>query len=137
MQDTEFRKGFKFDHVWLIMKDFVKNFRATAIHKNTKEKIHEINLDSSQSDMPTLNTPTSVSTGLPSFEINLSSDDTAGGTSSQRPLGFKKSKLKKIRDENVLELISTMKEVHRDLLNVLQHGSTEFQSNYDIKMLAL
>ncbi|KZT76670.1 hypothetical protein F511_46305 [Dorcoceras hygrometricum] len=87
--------------------------------------------------MPTSNTPTSGSTGLPSFEINLSSDDTAGGTSSQRPLGVKKAKLKKKRDDNVLELISTMKEGHRDLLNVLQQGSTDLQQNYDIRMLAL
>ncbi|KZV22088.1 hypothetical protein F511_37718 [Dorcoceras hygrometricum] len=93
--------------------------------------------DSSQSDMPTPNTPTSGSTGLPSFEINLSSDDTADGTSSHRPLGVKKAKLKKKRDGNVLELISTMKEGHRDLLNVLQQGSTYLQQNYDIRMLAL
>ncbi|KZV30898.1 hypothetical protein F511_33468 [Dorcoceras hygrometricum] len=103
----------------------------------TQKTIHETNLDSSQSDMPTPNTPTSGSTGLPSFEINLSSDDTVGGTSSQRLLGVKKAKLKKKRDDNVSELISTMKEGHRDLLNVLQQGSTDLQQNYDIRMLGL
>ncbi|KZV55559.1 hypothetical protein F511_26378 [Dorcoceras hygrometricum] len=87
--------------------------------------------------MPTPNTQTSGSTGLPSLEIKLCSDDTVGGTSSQRPLGIKKAKLKKIRDDNVLKLISTMKKGHRDLLNVLQQGSTELQQNYDFKMLAL
>ncbi|KZV41891.1 hypothetical protein F511_32416 [Dorcoceras hygrometricum] len=136
MQDTEFRKGFKFDHVWPIMKDFVK-FTSESNPPPTQKTIHETNLDSSQSDMRTPNTPISGSTGLPSFELNLSSDDTAGGTSSQRPLGVKKAKLKKKRDDNVSKLISTMKEGYRDLLNVLQQGSTDLQQYYDIRILEL
>ncbi|XP_075507463.1 uncharacterized protein LOC142544286 [Primulina tabacum] len=72
-----------------------------------------------------------------SFSSNLSSDENSGGTSSQRPLGVKKSKLKKKREENVLELISTMKEEHRELIDVMQKGSTDMQQNYYVKLLAL
>ncbi|KZV27891.1 hypothetical protein F511_37764 [Dorcoceras hygrometricum] len=108
MQDTEFRKGFKYDHVWPIMKDFVK-FTSDSNPPPTQKTIHSTNLESSQTDMPTPNTPTSGSTGLPSFEINLSSDDTAGGTSSQRSLGVKKAKLKKKRDDNVSRAKSLQK----------------------------
>ncbi|XP_075494143.1 uncharacterized protein LOC142531774 [Primulina tabacum] len=100
-------------------------------------RMHVTSLDSSQSDSQTPNTPISDSPGLPPFSINLSSDENAGGTSSQRPFGVKKSKLKKKRDENVLELISTMKEGHRDLINVLQKGSIELQQSYEMKLLAL
>ncbi|KZV21568.1 hypothetical protein F511_11061, partial [Dorcoceras hygrometricum] len=79
MQDTEFRKGFKFHHVWPIMKDFVK-FSSDSNPSKTQTKMRETNLDSSQSDLSLPHTPTSGSTGLPSFEINLSSDVTSAGS---------------------------------------------------------
>ncbi|XP_075494701.1 uncharacterized protein LOC142532268 [Primulina tabacum] len=136
MQDADFSKGFKYDHVWYIMKDMEK-FSSDINPMSAPARMHVTSLDSSQSDSQTPNTPISGSPGLPPFSINLSSDENAGGTSSQRPLSVKKSKLKKKRDDNVLELISTMKEGHRDLINVLQKGSTELQQSYEMKLLAL
>ncbi|XP_075515656.1 uncharacterized protein LOC142550319 [Primulina tabacum] len=136
IQDKNFTKGFKFDHVWPIMKDMEK-FSANASAPIPVSKQHVTNLDSSQSDPQEPESPISGSPAVNSFSINLSSDENAGGTPSQRPLGVKKFKLKKKREENVSQLISTMKEGHRELINVLQKGSTDMQQNYDIKLLAL
>ncbi|XP_073294526.1 uncharacterized protein [Primulina huaijiensis] len=94
MQDADFSKGFKYDGVWYIMKDMEK-FSSDINPMNAPARMHVTSLDSSQSDSQTSNTPISCSPGLPPFSINLSSDENVGGTSSQRPLGVKKSKLKK------------------------------------------
>ncbi|XP_073049669.1 uncharacterized protein [Primulina eburnea] len=136
IQDKNFTKGFKFDHVWPIMKD-IEKFSANASALIPVSKQHVTNLDSSQSDTQEPESPIPGSPTVNSFSINLSSDENAGGTPSQRPLGVKKSKSKKKREENVSELISTMKEGHRELINVLQKRSTDMQQNYDIKLLAL
>ncbi|XP_073024335.1 uncharacterized protein [Primulina eburnea] len=136
MQDKNFTKGFKFDHVWPIMKNmeiFLSNDSAPI----PVSKQHVTNLDSSQSDTQEPEYPISGSPAVNSFSINLSSDENAGGTPSQRPLEVKKSKLKKKREENVSKLISTMKKGYHELINVLQKGSTDMQQNYDIKLLAL
>ncbi|XP_073153334.1 uncharacterized protein [Henckelia pumila] len=90
------------------------------------------NLDSLQLDTQGPESPISGSQGINSFEINLSSDDNAGGTSN-RPLGVKKSKLKK-KKEHVSELISSMKEGHREILSVLQQGCSDTR---EMRMLAL
>ncbi|XP_075473396.1 uncharacterized protein LOC142504408 [Primulina tabacum] len=136
MQEKNFTKGFKFDYVWPIMKD-IKKFSANDSVPIPVSKQHVTNLDSSQSDTQEPESPISGSPAVNLFSINLSSDENAGGTPSQQPLGVKKSKLKKKREENVSELISTMKEGHRELINVLQKRSTDMQQNYDIKLLAL
>ncbi|XP_075478423.1 glutathione S-transferase T3-like [Primulina tabacum] len=136
MQDKNFSRGFKFDHVWPIMKDLEK-FSANDSAPIPLSKQHVTNLDSSQSDNQEPESPMSGSQGINSFSVNLSSDENACGTPSQRPLGVKKSKLKKKREENVSDLISTMKEGHRDLINVLQKGATDMQQNYDIKLFML
>ncbi|XP_073304652.1 uncharacterized protein [Primulina huaijiensis] len=115
----------------------MEKFSSDINPMSAPARMHVTSLDSSQSDSQTPNTPISGSPGLPSFSINLSSDENAGGTSSQRPLGVKKSKVKKKRDDNVLELISTMKEGHHNLINVLQKGSTELQQSYEMKLLVL
>lgn len=124
------------DHVWPIMKDMEK-FSANDSASIPVSKQHVTNLDSSQSDTQEPEYPISGSPGINSFSINLSSDENAGGTPSQRHIRVKKSKLKKKREENVSELISTMKEGHRELINVLQKGASDMQQNYDIKLLTL
>ncbi|XP_075507623.1 glutathione S-transferase T2-like [Primulina tabacum] len=93
MQDSNYSNGFKFDHVWHIMKN-IEKFSSDINPSSSVPKIHVTNLDSSQSEAQTSETPISGSPGLHSFSINLSSDENAGGTSSERPIGVKKAKLK-------------------------------------------
>ena len=54
--------------------------------------------DSSQSDNPDPDSPIPASPVISSFNVNLTDDDVGdaiGGSSSQRPIGAKKAKLKK------------------------------------------
>ncbi|XP_073271459.1 uncharacterized protein [Primulina huaijiensis] len=136
MQDSNYSKRFKFDHVWPIMKD-IEKFSSDINPSSSVPKIHVTNLDSSQSEAQTPETPISGSPGLHSFSINLSSDENAGGTSSGRPIGVKKAKLKKKKNDNISELLSTMKQGHHNLINILEKGSTELQQHYDFQMLKL
>ncbi|XP_075524570.1 glutathione S-transferase T2-like [Primulina tabacum] len=133
MQDSNYSKGFKFDHVWPIMKD-IEKFSSDINPSSSVSKIHVTNLDSSQSEAQTPENPIS---GSPAFSINLSSDENAGDTSSERPIGVKKAKLKKKKDDNISELLSTMKQGHHNLMNILEKGSTELHQHYDIQMLKL
>lgn len=118
------------------MKD-IEKFSSDINPSSPIPKINVTHFDSSQSETQTPETPVSGYPGIHSFSINLSSDENAGDTSSERPLGVKKAKLKKKKDDNISELLSTMKQGHRDLINVLEKRSNEFQQNYNIKMLTL
>ncbi|KAG8640987.1 hypothetical protein MANES_13G094101v8 [Manihot esculenta] len=75
MQDPRYKKGFKFDNVWSMMKDAEK----------FKDK----------SNNPTPDSPMVPSSNLSSFSIHLNEDIAGYYTSSDRPLGVKKAKLKK------------------------------------------
>ncbi|XP_073025293.1 uncharacterized protein [Primulina eburnea] len=106
-QDSNFKKGFKFDHAWSIMKDMEK-FAASSNHSRSTIQRGIENFDSQQSDTQATDSPKSASPGLSPFEINLS-DENIGGTSSQRPLGVKKAKLKKKKDEYMSHTIESMR----------------------------
>uniref|UniRef100_A0A0D3CFN1 No apical meristem-associated C-terminal domain-containing protein n=1 Tax=Brassica oleracea var. oleracea TaxID=109376 RepID=A0A0D3CFN1_BRAOL len=85
VQDPKLKKGFKFDHVWILMKDIPKFS-------------DNVNVGIPNNEGETIGSPTSQSPGLSSFSINLSSDD-GGSNSSQHPIGSKKAKLKRKLDE--------------------------------------
>ncbi|XP_073025159.1 uncharacterized protein [Primulina eburnea] len=72
--DSNFKKGFKFDHVWSIMKDMEK-FAASSNHlRSTIQRSIEF-FDSQQSDTQATDSPKSASPGLSPFEINLSDEN--------------------------------------------------------------
>ena len=52
------------------------------------------NIVSSQSDSLSVESPGSASAGLSSFDLNIN-EEGIGGTSTERPIGVKKSKRKK------------------------------------------
>ena len=99
MQEPKYKRGFKFDHVWNIVKNFekLKDNVPNARQAARKQSQHE-NVDLSQSDSHTLECPISASPGLSSSPPTLN-DDNVGGTSSERPIGVKKAKLKRKNDE--------------------------------------
>ncbi|XP_073046175.1 uncharacterized protein [Primulina eburnea] len=55
----------------------------------------------------------------------------------QKPIGVKKAKLKKKRDEDISQIQRTMEEQHRELLDVLKQGTVESQQNYDLQRMRL
>ncbi|CAA0820750.1 Unknown protein [Striga hermonthica] len=101
MQDPKNRTSqpFKYERVWTIMKDSVL-FECTSQRRSSTMSQH--------SGLP--ESPISPNPELSNFSINLSDENTSGGTSSQRPEGVKKSKLKrKIGDDDSV-VVKTIKE---------------------------
>ncbi|KAG8386375.1 hypothetical protein BUALT_Bualt03G0142300 [Buddleja alternifolia] len=91
----KFKNGFKFDHVWNILKDFEKR-EANSPPRPQISRKHPSNHVSSQSDNQSPNCSTTDSTGFSQFSVDLNGDDdNVGGSSLQRPIGVKKAKLKK------------------------------------------
>lgn len=133
MQEPKYKKGFKFDHVWNMVKDFekFKDIVPTA-RQAARSQSQNVNIDSSQSNNLTPESPISTSPGLSSFSPNLDDDD-FGTTSSQRPAGVKKSKLKRKNDEQMSSAINTLKEENRQLMEVLQKTSLDRQEQMDIQ----
>ena len=128
-QDKKYKRGFKFDHVWPILKDMQKfsdNDNATS----TLRRRRGYNV-SSQEDSPTPESPTTASPGLSSFSLNISSDD-AGGSSSQRPIGVKKAKLKKRVAEENSTIVATFTEGQDKLVEVFEKNHHERKRTNDI-----
>ncbi|OIT33347.1 hypothetical protein A4A49_65692, partial [Nicotiana attenuata] len=88
MQDPNFKKGFKFDHVWDMMKDFEK-FNDVDFGR-TKARKHGSTYVSSESEAPTPDSPLVSSPNLSSFSLYLNEDVAGEATSAQRPIGVKK-----------------------------------------------
>ncbi|KAG8364589.1 hypothetical protein BUALT_Bualt18G0013000 [Buddleja alternifolia] len=95
VEDAQFKVGFKFAHVWNILKNVEK-----FLDNNTKRRQvfgkYPTDYSSSQSDNQTPDCNTPESSRFPQFSINLNDDnDDIDGSSYERPTGVKKAKLKK------------------------------------------
>ena len=127
MQDANYKKGFKFDHVWNIMKDFQKFKDDATIARQVYQK-QTSNYVSSESDNPISNSYQPESPGLSSFPINLN-DDNIGGSSSDRPIGVKKAKAKrKMEEEN-----SSLKEENIKLFEMLKKSHEDRHTSFNIE----
>jgi hypothetical protein len=132
MQEPKFKKGFKFDHVWHIVKDFEK-FKDDVPTARQVIRSQNASYDSSQSDNPTPESPISSSPGLSSFSPNLD-DDVFCGTSSQRPIGVKKAKLKRKNDEQMSSALNNLREENRQLMEMLKKTNLDRQKQMDIQL---
>ncbi|KAH9718576.1 NAM-associated domain-containing protein [Citrus sinensis] len=113
-QDKNYNKGFKFDHIWPILKDI--------------EKFGD------DHNSPAPESPTSTSPGLSSFSLNINYEH-VDDCSTQQPIRVKKGKGKrKVEDQNSL-VIDTIKENNRRLYEILKKGSEDRQQNYQIQMI--
>ncbi|KAK3183829.1 hypothetical protein Dsin_031115 [Dipteronia sinensis] len=114
-QDNKYKYGFKFEHVWHILKDmqkFVDNDIATLVSR--RESSHFV---SSQEDSLTPESPTMAYPRLFSFSLNITSDD-GGGSSSQRPIGVKKAKFKRRAEEKNSTICDTLKEGQQQIMEL-------------------
>ncbi|XP_050233199.1 uncharacterized protein LOC126681689 [Mercurialis annua] len=127
-QDPLYRKGFKFDHVWNMMKDFEK------FKNNTR---NSANFVSSESKNPMPDSPKESSPGLSNFSMNLNDDGDVG--IAERPTrGLKKSKLKRKKDEEVSRVINSIKEDNKHLMEMMKNNQSgrDKQMEYKSKNLA-
>ncbi|KZV39681.1 hypothetical protein F511_22706 [Dorcoceras hygrometricum] len=107
-QDKSFKKGFKMDHVWPLLKDLDFDSKAPTPESDI---FHS-------AGSPQSGTPTSASPGLSSFSINLSDD-----TTPTRPDGVKKSKKKRINNEDTSAFFDLVKEENRQLREAMEKSS--------------
>ena len=121
MQDPKLKKGFKFDQVWLLMKDIPK------FSDNVNIGIPDIESD-------TVGSPASQSPGISSFSIKLSSDD-GGSNSSQRPIGSKKAKLKRKLSEGNTSSMDNLVSANEQILNFLKESASSGDKNYEMVQL--
>ena len=95
MEDPKCKSGWKFDHVWNIIKK-IKKFQDQGSHARQVRNPCGFGYTSSESKNHTHDSATQASPSLSSFSLNLDDrEDVTGGVSSQRPIGVKKAKLKK------------------------------------------
>ncbi|KAK3229558.1 hypothetical protein Dsin_001439 [Dipteronia sinensis] len=121
-QDNKYKYGFKFEHVWHILKDmqiFADN--DTAASRARRESGHFV---SSQEDSPTPESPIMTCPGLSSFSLNITIDD-GGGSSSQRPMGVKKAKFKRRVEEKNSTICDTLKEGQQQMMEVFKQNAGE------------
>ncbi|KAL0734789.1 hypothetical protein Bca4012_010999 [Brassica carinata] len=126
VQDPKLKKGLKFDHVWVLMKD-IPRF-SDNVHINIPETPTAGN--------ETVGSPTSQSPGFSSFSINLSSEE-GGSNSSQRPIGSKKAKLKRKMAEGNNSSTNSVNSSNEQILNFLKESSSTRSKNYELLQLCL
>lgn len=118
-QEKEFKAGFKFHHVWEKMKDV--------------EKFAPHHGDSSSQ----VNSQDSSSPNLSSFSINLSDDGSPTPTSSQRPIGIKKAKLKRKQNDDSTAAIEVLTRQNEELMAMMRRKAErrELQDERKIMMM--
>ncbi|CAH8355585.1 unnamed protein product [Eruca vesicaria subsp. sativa] len=127
-----YKSGWKFDHVWSIIKDF-ENFKDGVAHaKRISISIPENTC--SESGNLFLDSPTQTSPGLLSFSLNLS--DGEGkiiGSPSPRPIGVKKSKMKRKLGDQTTSVINILKEGNMQFLEELKKASAQREYHLEIE----
>ncbi|KAK3222026.1 hypothetical protein Dsin_009051 [Dipteronia sinensis] len=97
-QDKNYKKGFKFDHVWLILKDTEK-FADNANSATSAFQKQSGNFVSSQSHTPTSKSPTSATSRQSSFSLKIS-DKEIGSSSAERLIWVKNAKFIVVKKRN-------------------------------------
>ena len=133
MEDPKFKTGWKFDHVWNIIKNFEK-FKDGATSARQVSPSPCFGYASSESENPNSDNHSQASPGLSSFSLNLDDDDDIiGGSPSQRPTGVKKSKSKRKIDDQTSTVINTLEEGNRQLLEQLKKTTAQRQHHLEIQ----
>ncbi|KAG7552429.1 hypothetical protein ISN45_Aa06g030300 [Arabidopsis thaliana x Arabidopsis arenosa] len=79
-----------------------------------------------------------ASPGLSSFSLNLNDDDDIfGGSPSQRPRGVKKLKLKRKNDDQTSDVIKTLEEGNKQLVEQLKKKSAQRQQYFEMQSKSL
>ncbi|KAL5741765.1 hypothetical protein ACOSP7_028497 [Xanthoceras sorbifolium] len=126
-QDPKFKKGFKFDHMWPLLKD--------------TEKFADVNTDH------TLNS-TKSTPGASSFCIDLNADFESeeqindNNDPFKRPVGRKKEKMKRKQVDEVTQFYKSFKEENQEMKGIfkesndcLQESKTMIEKNYELQLL--
>ncbi|KAG8365008.1 hypothetical protein BUALT_Bualt18G0058300 [Buddleja alternifolia] len=125
----KFKNGFKFDHVWHILKDF-ELFQDNAPASPRISRKHP----SSQSDNQSPHCVTPDSTGFSQFDVDLNADDdNVGGSSSERPIGVKKAKLKKKQQEEMANTIENLRAQNAEVVALMRKATEDRERNFEMR----
>ncbi|XP_031129020.1 uncharacterized protein LOC116030790 [Ipomoea triloba] len=127
-QDAKFKKGFKFDHVWPIVKDLEK-FKVPSSREASiasRKRSSDIEGSESQGDK---------SIGSSSFCLNLDDDFETQGLNNERPTGRNKEKKKKKTFAECDEYFAKVTEHNEKIEQMFEHSQTQLQKNYELEML--
>ncbi|CAH8356845.1 unnamed protein product [Eruca vesicaria subsp. sativa] len=114
-QDVKYKKGFKFDHVWPILKGieiFSNNHSNRAIAFSEESRNAKSSSSIQDESLPSL--------GMNSYDLNLNSEESSGNL-SKRPMGVKKAKKKQQSDEQFKQMM----EQNDKLLKAMVKGTSE------------
>ncbi|XP_010512216.1 PREDICTED: uncharacterized protein LOC104788193 [Camelina sativa] len=99
-QYETYKRGFKFDHVWPILKGIEKfSNKNTKTHTSFQEEGRDVLSSSSFS----INTESSPSPGMNSIDLNMDNEET--NFHSSRPMGLKKAKRKQHSEEQFKQIL--------------------------------
>ncbi|XP_062106876.1 uncharacterized protein LOC133818168 [Humulus lupulus] len=118
-QDPKYRRWFKFDHVWSILKDCEK-FTNDNTNSPARFQQHGRSFNSPQSCSSGFESLTSTPTGMSTFDLNMN-DEEVPINISERPIGVKKEKGKQKSDEQFKKLMDQSQK----LVNVIENGTFE------------
>ena len=120
-------------HVWSIIKNFEKfkvgdtstrNVSNSCGFGDTNLELENVTSDSATQESPDLST----------FSMNLDDEeDIMGGSSSKKPIGVKKAKLKRKIDEQTSLVINTVEEGKTKLLEKLEKTNPQRQQHLEIQ----
>ncbi|KAG8367111.1 hypothetical protein BUALT_Bualt16G0038600 [Buddleja alternifolia] len=137
---SNFETGFKFDHVWNMLKNVEKFHDNDTTRRQVCGK-HPYDYSTSQSDSQTPDCNTPEFLGFSQFSMNLNDDnDGIGGFSYERPIGVNKAKLKKkigeqrkkdsnMLDEELKEMIKNAKAERLQLIELQKQQLYEKQQH--------
>ena len=109
-QEKKYSRGFKFDHVWPILKHIQKFTNDDNINAPSRFQQDDPNFTSSKSSSHNFGSPMSASTGMSSFDLNIN-DEEIITNSSERPIGVKKAKAKQLGDDQFNKLMEQSKKL--------------------------
>ncbi|XP_062104825.1 glutathione S-transferase T3-like [Humulus lupulus] len=118
-QDPKYNRGFKFDHVWPILKD-IEKFTNDNTSAPIRIQEEDRNFTSPQSYSHGVQSSASASTGMNSFNLNVNDDEITTNL-SKRPIGVKKAKEKQKSDDQFKKLM----EQNQKLVEVIEKGNSE------------
>ncbi|XP_062088942.1 glutathione S-transferase T3-like [Humulus lupulus] len=119
-QEKIYSKGFKFDHVWPILKHIQKFTSDDNINAPSRFQQDGPNFTSSKSSSHNFDSPTSTSTGMSSFDLNINNEEIITN-STERPIGVKKAKAKQLGDDQFNKLMEQSKK----LIQVIEKSNTD------------
>ncbi|KAF8111218.1 hypothetical protein N665_0076s0206 [Sinapis alba] len=142
MEDPKFKSGWKYDHVWNIIKNSEKFEDGVTYGRKISDSCG-FESTYSDSENPTTNSEIQASPIVSSFSINLRDKDyiiggslsqqPIDGSLSQRPIGVRKTTMKRKSDDQTSAVIKILKEGNNQLLEQLKKTSALIQNHMEIQ----